>query len=190
MKRLMTLIVLFMVLFLISCGPPQAEVEADSVLVGFEDGSVVTLEKGTTGFEEIAEEAIRVYQHVGLSTECYFGTGEIEAIKRDNKSVEIKFDDIVEIPTSVRVNDLEEEIRDKHGRKTTEDGFIIGELKSALFPLTGELKGHVLYRPEERYRKGNDYPDLSADLGPGDDSSKGCPPGGFNGCEGKKSPHR
>ncbi len=151
MKKLITVMILVMVLILTSCGSPRVDLDADYILVGFGDGSIITLDKGTTEFAEISAEAIRVYQHVDTATECYFGPDEIEAIKRDNKFVEIGFDEIVEILTSVHISDLEEEIRDKHGRKTTEDGYIISELKSALFPFSGEYEGHVLYRPEERY---------------------------------------
>ncbi len=151
MKKVIITMVLVMVLVLTSCGPPRVDLDADYVLVGYGDDSIIPLDKDSSEFAEIVDEAVRIYQYVGTSTECYFGPDEIAIIKRDNKFVEIGFDEIVEIPTSVRVNDLEEEIRDKHGRKTTEEGYIISELKSALFPFSGEYEGHVLYRPEERY---------------------------------------
>ena len=150
MKKLILGLLLVLILFLVSCGPPQTDINADNVLIGF-DNTTISLDKGTTEFKEIADEAIKVYQHVGVTTECYFGPEEIEVIKRDNDFVEIRFNKAVEVPTSVNVNDLEEEIRDKHGRKTTEDGYMISELLSAIFPLTGEYKGHVLYRSQERY---------------------------------------
>ena len=67
--------------------PPPVDMEADYVLVGFEDSSIITLDKGTTEFTEIANEAIRVYQHVGPATESYFGPDDIEAIKSNNKTM-------------------------------------------------------------------------------------------------------
>ena len=150
MKKVILGLLLVMIL-LISCGPPPAGINADYVVVGFEDNTTISLDKGITEFKEIADEAIKVYQHVGVAAECYFGPEEIEDIKRDNYFIEIGFNEVVEIPTSVRVNDLEEEIKDKHGRKITEGGYIISELLAAIFPLKGEYKGHVLYRSQERY---------------------------------------
>ena len=91
----MIVFLLVMIPILISCGPPTVDVDADYVLVGFDDNSTITLDKGTTEFEDIADEAMRLYQHVGSPTECYFGLKEIEAIKLDNKFVEIGFDEAV-----------------------------------------------------------------------------------------------
>ena len=97
MKKLIIVMMVFTILILASCGPPPIEVDADYVLVGFEDNSIITLDKGTTEFTEIAKEAIRVYQHVGLSTECYFGAEDIEAIKHNNKFIEIGFDEPIDL---------------------------------------------------------------------------------------------
>jgi hypothetical protein len=154
MKRTATIIIeiIVTILFITSCGrPPLVDVDADYVLVGFEDNYVIALDKDMTEFKEIADEAIRVYQYSGLPTECYFGSEEIERIKLDNRFVEIGFDEAIDVPTSQNVNDLEIEIRDNLGRKTTEEGYIISELISALFTFSGEYEGLVLYRPDERY---------------------------------------
>ena len=127
MKNVILAILIVMMLPLVSCSLPSVDIQ-----VGFED-NVISLDRETNEFKEIADEAISVYRHVDAAAECYFGLEEIEDIKRDIDFVEIGFNEVVEVPTSVQVNDLEEEIRDKHGRKTTEDGYIISELLSAIF---------------------------------------------------------
>ena len=130
-----------LLLSLFACGPPQVELDAEYVLMSYGDGSVVALDKGTPEFDGMADEAIRIFQYTGLAASCYFGPEQIEAIKSESNFVDIGFDGAVEMPVKPF----------KGQDKTTEDGYVMFELVSALFPLSGKYKGHVLYRPDERY---------------------------------------
>ena len=64
--------------------------------------------------------------------------------------MDIGFDGAVEIPVK-HFKGQDKETQGGTDKRTTEDGYVMSGLVSALFPLSGKYKGHVLYRPDERY---------------------------------------
>ena len=116
-----------------SSGPeiPEIEIEADFITVGFEDHSTIELTKGSPEFEEINDEAIRIYQNICDTMECVLRSENVEEIKYDNKFVEIEF---IEPPSVTTYTDEGEVYR-------------ILELTSAIFVFTGEYRTLVLCGP-------------------------------------------
>jgi hypothetical protein len=116
-----------------SCGPdiPEIEVEADFITVGFEDHSSVELTKGSPEFEEINDEAIRIYQNVCDTMECVLGPENVEAIKYDDKFVEIEFIEPVSVTTYTNEGQV----------------YKILNSPSVTFVFTGEYAGFVLCAP-------------------------------------------
>ena len=114
-----------------SCGPEIPEIEADFITVGFEDHSTIELTKGSPEFEEINDEAIRIYQNICGIYEELVPPEYIEEMKYDNKFVEIE---LIE-PVSVTTYTDEGEV------------YRIFELTSAIFVFTGEFAGCVLDGP-------------------------------------------
>jgi len=116
-----------------SSGPeiPEIEIEADFITVGFEDHSTIELTKGSPEFEEINDEAIRIYQNICGIYEEQVGSEGIEEIKYNNKFVEIE---LIE-PASVTTYTDEGEV------------YRIFELTSAIFVFTGGYAGCVLVGP-------------------------------------------
>lgn len=117
-----------------SSGPeiPELEIEADFITVGFEDHSTIELTKGSPEFEEINDEAIRIYQNICDIYEELVGPDSLEVIKYDNKFVEIE---LIE-PVSVTTYTDEGEV------------YRIFELTSAIFVFTGkyEYEGCILHQ--------------------------------------------
>ena len=114
-----------------SSGPeiPEIEIEADFITVGFEDHSTIELTKGSPEFEEINDEAIRIYQNICDTMEELVGPDYLEEIiKYNNKFVEIE---LIE-PVSVTTYTDEGEV------------YKILELTSAIFVFTGEYAGYPL----------------------------------------------
>jgi hypothetical protein len=112
---------------------PEIEVKADFITAGFEDHSTIELTKGSPEFEEINDEAIRIYQNIcGIYEELVLPES-IEEIKYDNKFVEIE---LIE-PVSVTTYTDEGEV------------YRIFELTSAIFVFTGKqgFAGCVLNGP-------------------------------------------
>jgi hypothetical protein len=116
-----------------SSGPdiPEIEIEADFITAGFEDHSTIELTKGSPEFEEINDEAIRIYQNICDTMECVLGSENVEEIKYDNKFVEVE---LIE-PVSVTTYTDEGEV------------YKILELTSAIFVFTGEYRRLVLCGP-------------------------------------------
>jgi hypothetical protein len=118
-----------------SSGPdiPEIEIEADFITAGFEDHSTIELTKGSPEFEEINDEAIRIYQNICDTMECVLGSENVEEIKYDNKFVEVE---LIE-PVSVTTYTNEGEV------------YKILELTSAIFVFTGkyDYAGCVLVGP-------------------------------------------
>jgi len=119
-----------------SCGPdiPEIDVEADFITAGFEDHSTIELNKGSPGFTEINDEAIRIYQNIFGAYEELVGPDYLEEIiKYNNKFVEIGFIEPVSVTTY------------------TDEGEVyrVFELTSAIFVFAGEyaLRGCVLNGP-------------------------------------------
>jgi hypothetical protein len=112
---------------------PEIDIEADFITVGFEDHSTIELTKGSPEFEEINDEAIRIYQNICGIYEEQVGPEGIEEIKYDNKFVEIE---LIE-PASVTTYTDEGEV------------YRIFELTSAIFVFTGKygFAGCVLNGP-------------------------------------------
>ena len=132
-----------------SCGPncpPSVTVEADAILIGFEDQSAIELSKGTSKFKEISDEAIAILQSPFVAAEEVASPDNLEKVKRDNKFVEIGFAEPVEVPIS---RHIDKEDRDRY--LTTEEGCRVLELTSAVFVFTGEYDG--LLFEEENYAK-------------------------------------
>lgn len=107
-----------------SSGPeiPEIEIEADFISVGFEDHSTIELTKGSPEFEEMNDEAIRIYQNICGIYECVVGPEEIEEIKYNNKFVEIEFIEPVSVTTYTNEGDV----------------YRVFELTSAIIVFTGE----------------------------------------------------
>ena len=85
-----------------SSGPdiPEIEIEADFITVGFEDHSTMELTKGSPEFEEINDEAVRVYQNIcGIYEELVGPDYLEEVIKYNNKFVEIELIEPVSVTT-------------------------------------------------------------------------------------------
>ena len=117
-----------------SSGPeiPEIEIEADIITVGFEDHSTTELTKGSPEFEEINDEAIRIYQNICDTMECTVGPDYLEEIlKYNNKFVEIEFIE----PPSVNTYTDEGEV------------YAILDCPGAIFVFTGEYAGCVLCGP-------------------------------------------
>lgn len=118
-----------------SSGPeiPEIEIEADFITAGFEDYSTIELTKGSPEFEEINDEAIRIYQNICGIYEELVPPEYIEEIKYDNKFVEIE---LIE-PVSVTTYTDEGEV------------YRIFELTAAIFVFTGKygFAGCVLNGP-------------------------------------------
>jgi hypothetical protein len=116
-----------------SCGPdiPEIEIEADSLIVGFEDHSIIELTKGSPEFEEINDEATRIYQNICDTMECVLGPDNVEEIRYNSKFVEIEFAEPVSVTTY------------------TDEGEVykILDSPSVIFPFTGEYGGFVLCGP-------------------------------------------
>lgn len=115
---------------------PELDIEADFITAGFEDHSTMNLTKGSPEFEEINDEAIRIFQNISATGECLLIPEEIEEIKYNSKFVEIE---LIE-PVSVTTYTNEGEV------------YKIFELTSAIFVFTGEWAGHILdegQTPEE-----------------------------------------
>jgi hypothetical protein len=112
---------------------PELEVEADFITVGFEDHSTIELTKGSPEFEEINDEAIRIYQNICVIREELVLPFYIEEIKYDNKFVEIELFEPVSVTTY------------------TDEGEVyrIFKLTSAIFVFTGKygFAGCVLNGP-------------------------------------------
>jgi hypothetical protein len=91
-----------------SCGLriPEIDVEADFITVGFEDHSTMELTRGSTEFEEINDEAIRIYQNIWSIYEELVGPDYLEVIKNDNKFVEIEFIEPVSVTTYTDEGDV------------------------------------------------------------------------------------
>jgi len=114
-----------------SSGPeiPEIEIEAAFITVGFEDHSTIELTRGSPEFEEINDEAIRIYQNICDTMEELVGPDYLEEIiKYNNKFVEIE---LIE-PVSVTTYTDEGEV------------YKILELTSAIFVFTGEYAGYPL----------------------------------------------
>lgn len=111
---------------------PEIEIEADFITVGFEDHSTIELTKGSPEFEEINDEAIRIYQNICGIYEEQVGSEGIEEIKYNNKFVEIE---LIE-PASVTTYTDEGEV------------YRIFELTSAIFVFTGKygFAGCILHQ--------------------------------------------
>jgi len=91
-----------------SSGPeiPEIEIEADFITVGFEDHSTIELTKGSPEFEEINDEAIRIYQNICDTMECVLGSENVEEIKYDNKFVEVELIEPVSVTTYTDEGDV------------------------------------------------------------------------------------
>jgi hypothetical protein len=116
-----------------SSGPeiPEIEIEVDFITIGFEDLSTIELTKGSPEFEEINDEAIRIYQNICDIMECVVGPDYLEEIiKYNNKFVEIELMEPVSVTTY------------------TDEGEVyrILELTSAIFVFTGEYAGYPLHK--------------------------------------------
>jgi hypothetical protein len=117
-----------------SSGPeiPEIEIEADFITVGFEDHSTTELTKGSPEFEEINDEAIRIYQNICDTMEEQVGPDYLEEIiKYNNKFVEIE---LIE-PVSVTTYTDEGEV------------YKILDCPGAIFVFTGEYRRLVLCGP-------------------------------------------
>jgi hypothetical protein len=116
-----------------SSGPeiPEIDIEADFITVGFEDHSTIELTNGSPEFEEINDEAIRIYQNICDTMECVLGSENVEEIKYDNKFVEIEFIE----PPSVTTYTNEGEV------------YKILDCPVAIFVFTGEYRRLVLCGP-------------------------------------------
>ena len=119
-----------------SSGPeiPEIEIEVDFITIGFEDLSTIELTKGSPEFEEINDEAVRVYQNIcGIYEELVGPDYLEEVIKYNNKFVEIEF---IEPPSVTTYTD-------------EGDVYRIFELTSAIFVFTGkyDYAGCVLNGP-------------------------------------------
>jgi hypothetical protein len=114
-----------------SSGPDIPEIDADFITVGFEDHNTIELTKGFPEFEEINDEAIRIYQNICDTMECVLSSENVEEIKYDDKFVEVE---LIE-PVSVTTYTNEGEV------------YKILELISAIFVFTGEYAGFVLDGP-------------------------------------------
>jgi hypothetical protein len=111
---------------------PEIEIEADFITVGFEDHSTIELTKGSPEFEEINDEAIKIYQNICDTMECTVGPDYLEEIlKYNNKFVEIEFIE----PPSVTTYTDEGEV------------YKILDCPSAIFVFTGEYRRLVLCGP-------------------------------------------
>jgi len=133
-----------------SCGPncpPSVTVEADAILIGFEDRSAIELSKGTPKFKEISDEAIAILQSPFVAVEEATLPDYLEEVKLDSKFVEIGFAKPAEVPISRHVD---KEDRDRY--LTTEEGCRVLELTSAVFVFTGEYDG-LLFEEENYARK-------------------------------------
>ena len=117
---------------------PIVDVEADFVMVGFEDQSTIELTKGTSEFEAISAEAIAVFQGIYVAVEMVARPDEMETIKRDSKFVQIRFDQ----PVKVSISKLVQE-EDKDRFLYDEAGYKVVELTSAVFVFTGEDAGLI-----------------------------------------------
>lgn len=106
-----------------SSGPeiPEIEIEADFIIVGFEDHSTIELTKGSPEFEEINYEAIRIYQNIFSIYEELLPPWYVEEIKYNNKFVEIEFIEPVSVTTYTDEGDV----------------YRIFELTSAIIVFTG-----------------------------------------------------
>jgi len=115
-----------------SCKPeiPEIDIEADFITVGFEDHSTIELTKGSPEFEEINDEAIRIYQNICDIMEELILPDYLEEIKYNNKFVEIE---LIE-PVSVTTYTDEGEV------------YRILELTSAIFVFTGVYAGYPLHK--------------------------------------------
>jgi hypothetical protein len=114
-----------------SSGPeiPEIDVEADFITVGFEDHSTIELTKGSPEFEEINDEAIRIYQNIWGIMEELVGPDYLEeVIKYNNKFVEIELTEPVSVTTYTDEGDV----------------YRILELTSVIFVFTGEYSGYPL----------------------------------------------
>ena len=131
-------LILCSALFISACdssGPeiPELEIEADFITVGFEDHSTIELTKGSPEFEEINDEAIRIYQNICDTMEELVGPDYLEEIiKYNNKFVEIELIEPVTVTTYTNEGEV----------------YKILELKSAIFVFTGEYAGFVLTTPQ------------------------------------------
>jgi hypothetical protein len=119
-----------------SSGPeiPEIEIEADFITAGFEDHSTMQLTKGSLEFEEINDEAIKIYQNIcGIYEELVGPDYLEEVIKYNNKFVEIELIEPVSVTTYTDEGDV----------------YRIFELTSAIFVFTGkyDYAGCVLNGP-------------------------------------------
>ena len=113
-----------------SCGPeiPEIEIEADFITVGFEDHSTMELTKGSSVFEEINDEAIKICQNICDTIEELVPAHYLEEIKYNNKFAEIEFIE----PPSVTTYTNEGEV------------YKILDSPSVVFVFTAEYAGFVL----------------------------------------------
>ena len=147
---LIVLALLWVVLVSWSCDskcPPSVTVEADAILIGFEDQSEIELSKGTPKFKEISDEAITILQSPFVAVEEAALPDYLEEVKLDSKFVEIRFAKPAKVPISRHVD---KEDRDRY--LTTEEGCRVLELTSAVFVFTGEYDG-LLFEEENYARK-------------------------------------
>jgi hypothetical protein len=113
-----------------SSGPeiPEIDIEADFITAGFEDHSTIELTKGSPEFEEINDEAIKIYQNICDTMEELVPADYLEEIKYNNKFAEIEFIE----PPSVTTYTDEGEVHK------------ILDSPSVVFVFTGEYAGFVL----------------------------------------------
>ncbi len=134
-RLFLSALILCSILAMCACASePEIEIEADFIIVGFEDHTTIELTKGSPQFKQISDEAIRICQGVDSGIEELVLPQVIEEIKYNNKFVEIGFIEPVSVTTSFWI--------------PYDDGYRTFKLTSALVVFTGEYAWHILPGPK------------------------------------------